>query len=59
MEQFVSWFQENPDTPIAEYTMTYTGKYSTFTRHYTFRYNPESVEMPVVSLELDKSEIVI
>lgn len=59
MEQFVSWFQENPDTPIAEYTMTYTGKYSTFTRHYTFRYNPESVEMPVVSLKLDKSEIVI
>lgn len=59
MEQFVSWFQENPDTPIAEYTMAYTGKYSTFTRHYTFRYNPESVEMPVVSLELDKSEIVI
>ena len=59
MEQFVSWFQENPDTPIAEYTMTYTGKYPTFTRHYTFRYNPESVEMPVVSLELDKSEIVI
>ena len=59
MEQFVSWFQENPDTPIAEYTMTYTGKYSTFTRHYTFRYNPESVKMPVVSLDLDKSEIVI
>ena len=59
MEQFVSWFQENPDTPIAEYTMTYTGKYSTFTRHYTFRYNPESVEMPVVSLELDKNELVI
>lgn len=59
MEQFVSWFQENPDTPIAEYTLTYTGKYSTFTRHYTFRYNPESVEMPVVSLELDKNELVI
>lgn len=59
MEEFVNWFRENPDTPIAEYTVTYTGKYSTFTRHYTFRFNPETVEMPVFSVNLDKSEIVI
>ena len=59
MEDFVSWFRENPDTPIAEYTITYTGKYSTFTRHFTFRYNPETVEMPVFSLGLDKTEVVI
>lgn len=59
MEDFVNWFRENPDTPIAEYTITYTGKYSTFTRHFTFRYNPETVEMPVFSLGLDKTEVVI
>ena len=59
MEDFVNWFRENPDTPIAEYTITYTGKYSTFTRHYSFRYNPETVEMPVFSLGLDKTEVVI
>ena len=59
MEEFVNWFRENPDTPIAEYTVTYTGKYSTFTRHFTFRYNPETVEMPVFSLGLDKTEVVI
>ena len=56
---FIDWVQENPDTPIAEYTVTYTGKYSTFTRHYIFRFNPETVEMPVFSVNLDKSEIVI
>ena len=59
MGLFIDWVQENPDTPIAEYTVTYTGKYSTFTRHYTFRFNPETVEMPVFSVNLDKSEIVI
>ena len=59
MEEFVNWFRENPDTPIAEYIVTYTGKYSTFTRHFTFRYNPETVEMPVFSLGLDKTEVVI
>lgn len=59
MEEFVNWFRENPDTPIAEYTVTYTGKYSTFTRHYSFRFNPETVEMPVFSLGLDKTEVII
>lgn len=59
MGLFIDWVQENPDTPIAEYTVTFTGKYSTFTRHYSFRFNPETVEMPVFSLGLDKTEVVI
>ena len=59
MGLFIDWIQENPDTPIAEFTVTFTGKYSTFTRHYSFRYNPETVEMPVFSLGLDKTEVVI
>ena len=59
MGMFIDWVQENPDTPIAEYTVTFTGKYSTFTRHYSFRFNPETVEMPVFSLGLDKTEVVI
>lgn len=59
MGLFIDWVQENPDTPIAEFTVTFTGKYSTFTRHYSFRFNPETVEMPVFSLGLDKTEVVI
>lgn len=59
MGLFIDWIQENPDTPIAEFTVTFIGKYSTFTRHYSFRYNPETVEMPVFALELDKTEAVI
>lgn len=59
MSLFIDWIQENPDTPIAEFTVTFTGKYSTFTRRYSFRYNPETVEMPVFSLGLDKTEVVI
>ena len=59
MGLFIDWVQANPDTPIAEFTVTFTGKYSTFTRHYSFRYNPETVEMPVFSLGLDKTEVVI
>ncbi len=59
MGLFIDWVQENPDTPIAEYMVTFTGKYSTFTRHYSFRFNPETVEMPVFSLGLDKTEVII
>ena len=59
MEDFVNWFRENPDTPIAEYTVTYTGKYSTFTRRFSFRYNPDTVQMPVFALEMDETTIVI
>ena len=59
MGLFIDWVQENPDTPIAEFTVTFTGKYSTFTRHYSFRFNPETVEMPVFSLGLDKTEVII
>lgn len=59
MGLFIDWVQENPNTPIAEYTVTYTGKYSTFTRHFTFRFNPETLEMPVFGVNLDKTEVVI
>lgn len=59
MGLFIDWVQANPDTPIAEFTVTFTGKYSTFTRHYSFRFNPETVEMPVFSLGLDKTEVII
>ena len=59
MGLFIYWVQANPDTPIAEFTVTFTGKYSTFTRHYSFRFNPETVEMPVFSLGLDKTEVII
>lgn len=59
MEDFIDWIQDNPDTPFVDYTITYTGKYSTFTRHFAFRFNPETAVMPVFSLSLDKTEEVI
>ena len=58
-EMFVEWIQENPDTPIIEYSLTITGEYSSFTRNYSFRFNPDTVEMPVFSLELDQSTLVV
>ena len=58
-EMFVEWIQETPDTPIIEYSLTITGKYSSFTRNYSFRFNPDTVEMPVFSLELDQSTLVV
>lgn len=56
---FVEWIKANPDTPFVEYTMTFTGKYSTFTRHYSFRFNPETAVMPVFGVSLDKETVVI
>lgn len=55
---FVEWLQENPDTPIMTITRTITGKYSTFVKTYTFRYNPDSVTMPVFNISLDDSSLV-
>lgn len=56
---FIKWIKENPDTPFVEYTMTFTGKYSTFTREYSFRFNPETAVMPVFGVSLDKETVVI
>ena len=59
MGEFVTWFQENPDTPIATFTRTITGKYSAYTETYTFRYNPATVKMPVNGVTLDKDSVVL
>lgn len=57
--EMVQWIKDNPDTPIITYTLTYEGKYSTYSKQFTVRFNPDTVEMPVFDLTLDKSEIVI
>lgn len=57
--RMVQWIKDNPDTPIITYTMTYEGKYSTYSKQFTVRFNPDTVEMPVFDLYLDKGEIVI
>lgn len=57
--RMVQWIKDNPDTPIITYTLTYEGKYSTYSKQFTVRFNPDTVEMPVFDLSLDKSEIVI
>lgn len=59
LAEFIEWIRENPDTPIIECTTTITGKYSTFTRHYSFRFNPETAVMPVFGVSLDKETVVI
>ena len=57
--EFITWFQENPNTPVATFTRTITGKYSTYTETYTFRYNPATVKMPVYGVALDKDGVVL
>ena len=59
MGRFITWFQENPDTPIGTFTRTITGKYSAYTETYTFRYNPATVKMPVYGVVLDKENMVL
>lgn len=58
-KEFIDWIKANPDTPFVEYTVTFTGKYSSFTRHYSFRFNPETAVMPVFGVSLDKETLVI
>ena len=59
MGEFVTWLQENPDTPIMTATYTIKGKYSTFTKTYTFRYSPDSVEMPVFDVNVNETNKVL
>ena len=59
MGEFIAWFQENPDTPIATFTRTITGKYSAYTETYTFRYNPATVKIPVNGVALNKDGVVL
>lgn len=58
-KEFIDWIKANPDTPFVEYTVTFTGRYSSFTRHYSFRFNPETAVMPVFGVSLDKGTLVI
>lgn len=53
--EFVQWLQDNPDTPIATFTYTFTGKYSSFSKTFTFRYNPESIVTPVFSIDMNQT----
>lgn len=57
--RMVQWIKDNPDTPIITYTLTYEGKYSTYSKQFTVRFNPDTVEMPVFDVSLDNGEIVI
>lgn len=58
-KEFIDWVKAHPDEPFFEYTMTFTGKYSTFTRNYSFRFNPETAVMPVFDVTLDQTAIVL
>ena len=58
MSECVNWLQENPDEPLVSITYTFTGKYSTFTKTFSFRYDPETVKMPVSDVTLGEGNIV-
>ena len=58
-KEFIDWVKAHHDEPFFEYTMTFTGKYSTFTRNYSFRFNPETAVMPVFDVTLDQTAIVL
>lgn len=57
--KMIQWIQANPDTPIFTYTVAYTGKYSTYSKTCTFRFNPDTLQMPVFSVSMDQNTIVM
>ena len=59
LTQLVTWLQENPDTPVWTIDLTITGKYSTFEKTFTVRYDPSTVQMPVWSVSLDEENVVM
>lgn len=54
----VTWLKANPDTPVWTFDFTITGKYSTFEKTFTVRYDPATVQMPVFGVSLDNSNLV-
>lgn len=56
--ELVTWLEENPDTPVWTFDVTLTGKYSTFTKTFTVRFDPETVALPVFNVSLDNGSIV-
>lgn len=58
MTDFYNWLIENPDTPVWTVTGTITGKYSTFTKTFTVRFDPATVALPVFNVSLDNGSIV-
>ena len=58
MTDFYNWLIENPDTPVWTVTGTITGKYSTFTKTFTVRFDPATVALPVFNVSLDDGSIV-
>ena len=59
MSECINWLKEIQDEPLAAITYTFTGKYSTFSKTFSFSYNPETVKMPVSNITLDKTEATI
>lgn len=58
MTDFYNWLIENPDTPVWTIDLTITGKYSTFSKTFTVRFDPETVALPVFDVSLDNGSIV-
>lgn len=58
MTRMVTLLKENAETPIMTFHITITGKYSTFKKDITVRYNPETVIMPVNNVTVNPDGIV-
>lgn len=59
LSDIVDWLQANPDTPVWTIIVTLTGKYSTFEKTFTVRYNPSTVQMPVSGVSLSNTNTVL
>lgn len=59
LSDIVEWLQANPDTPVWTINVTLTGKYSTFEKTFTVRYDPATVQMPVSGVSLNSTNIVL
>ena len=59
MTDLVAWLNANPDTPVWTINVVITGKYSTFEKTFTVRYDPSTVQMSVWSVSLDEENVVM
>lgn len=59
MTDLVAWLNANPDTPVWTINVVITGKYSTFEKTFTVRYDPSTVQIPVSSVSIDEESVVM
>ncbi len=59
LTELADWLKANPDTPVWTFELTVTGKYSSFEKTWTVRYDPSTVQIPVNDINLSDTNLVI